>query len=134
MNPVASLPVALALVDDHALFREGVRALLEDPALIHIVGEANNGQELLELLDTGIRPDVVLLDMQMPVLDGLQTTRLLRQQYPNVRVIILSMHDDPALIRLVLADGATAFLSKMVPLAEVRETVLAAAGRVAGVA
>ena len=122
-------PVRLAIVDDHILFRKGLRALLSSYPGIEIVGEAGNGQELLELLDAGMATDVILMDMQMPVLDGLQTTRLLRGQYPAVRVVIISMHDDPSLVQTVLADGASAYLIKNTSPDEVRDAVLAAAGR-----
>ena len=125
----AAAPVRLAIVDDHILFRKGLRALLGTYPGISIVGEAGNGQELLELLDQGMVADVVLMDMQMPVLDGLQTTRLLHGQYPAIRIVIISMHDDPSLVQTVLADGASAYLVKNTSPDEVRNAVLAAAGR-----
>jgi DNA-binding NarL/FixJ family response regulator len=122
-------PVRLAIVDDHILFRKGLRALLSGYAGIEVIGEAGNGQELLEILDQGLRPDVVLMDMQMPVLDGLQTTRLLRTQFPMVKVVIISMHDDPSLVTTVLAEGAHSYLVKNTSPEEMRGAVLAAAGR-----
>ncbi|MBF9236641.1 response regulator transcription factor [Hymenobacter sp. BT683] len=124
---VGSTPVRLAIVDDHILFRKGLRALLSGYAGIEVVCEAGNGQELLELLDQGSRPNVVLMDMQMPILDGLQTTRLLRTQFPGVRVVIISMHDDPSLVSTVLAEGAHSYLVKNTSPEEMRSAVLAAA-------
>jgi DNA-binding NarL/FixJ family response regulator len=131
MNSAASsLPaVRLAIIDDHILFRKGLRALLSGYQGIEVVCEAGNGQELLECLDQGIRPDVALMDMQMPVLDGLQTTRLLRSQFPSVRVVIISMHDDPSLVSTVLADGAHSYLLKNTSPEEMRSAIMAAAGR-----
>ena len=123
----AATPVRLAIVDDHILFRKGLRALLSGYAGIEVVCEAANGQELLELLDQGSVPDVVLMDMQMPVLDGLQTTRLLRIQFPAVRVVIISMHDDPSLVNTVLTEGAHSYLVKNTSPEEMRRAVLAAA-------
>ena len=119
--------VRLAIVDDHILFRKGLLALLSGYAGIEVVCEAGNGQELLECLDQGARPDVVLMDMQMPVLDGLQTTRLLRTQFPEVRVVIISMHDDPSLVSTMLAEGAHSYLVKNTSPDEMRNAVLAAA-------
>ena len=126
--PTPTPPVRLAIVDDHILFRKGLRALLSAYPGIEITGEAGNGQELLELLDAGMVADVILMDMQMPVLDGLQTTRLLRGQYPAIRIVIISMHDDPSLVQTVLADGASAYLIKNTSPEEVRNAILAAAG------
>ena len=126
--PTAPAPsVRLAIVDDHILFRKGLRALLSGYAGIEVVCEAGNGQELLELLDQGMRPNVILMDMQMPILDGLQTTRLLRTQFPGVRVVIISMHDDPSLVSTVLAEGAHSYLVKNTSPEEMRSAVLAAA-------
>lgn len=122
-------PVRLIVVDDHILFRKGLLALLSNYPGIEVVGEAGNGQELLELLDAGTSTDVVLMDMQMPVLDGLQTTRLLRTQFPDVRVVIISMHDDPSLVDMVLAEGATQYLVKNTSPEKLRRAVLTAAGR-----
>ena len=126
MSTVSPVSVQVALADDHGLFREGLRALLESRPGLQVVCEADNGQELLECLDRGARPDVVLLDMQMPVLDGLQTMRLLRGQYPAVRVIILSMHQDAGLVRLLLAEGAHGYLPKTAPIELVHRTILEA--------
>ena len=123
----AAPPVRLAIVDDHILFRKGLRALLSGYAGIEVVCEAGNGQELLELLDQGVRPNVILMDMQMPILDGLQTTRLLRTQFPGVRVVIISMHDDPSLVSTVLTEGAHSYLVKNTSPEEMRSAVLAAA-------
>ena len=121
------IPVRLAIVDDHILFRKGLRALLSGYAGIEVVCEAGNGQELLELLDRGSNPNVILMDMQMPILDGLQTTRLLRTQFPAMRVVIISMHDDPSLVSTVLAEGAHSYLVKNTSPEEMRSAVLAAA-------
>ena len=131
-SPTPTAPAApvvrLAIVDDHILFRKGLRALLSSYAGIEVVCEASNGQEFLELLDQGSTPHVVLMDMQMPILDGLQTTRLLRIQFPAVRVVIISMHDDPSLANSVLAEGAHSYLVKNTSPEEMRSAVLAAAG------
>ena len=126
------VPVRLAIVDDHILFRKGLRALLSGYAGIEVVCEAGNGQELLELLDQGSNPNVILMDMQMPILDGLQTTRLLRTQFPAVRVVIISMHDDPSLVSTVLAEGAHSYLVKNTSPEEMRSAVLAAAAAGSG--
>ena len=126
---MSNQPIRLAVVDDHILFRKGLRALLSGFPGIEVVFEAGDGQELLERLDQGSVPDVILMDLQMPVLDGLQTTRLLRVQYPHVRIIIISMHDEPELIENLLQEGAHGYLLKNASPDEVRSAILKAIGR-----
>lgn len=119
-----SIPaIRLAVVDDHILFRKGLRALISGFPGMEVLFEAGDGQELLERLDQGTIPDVVLMDLQMPVLDGLQTVRLLRAQYPQVRSIIISMHDEPELIDSLRAEGAHGYLLKNASPEEVRRAI-----------
>ncbi len=99
------------IADDHKLFREGLQLVLGNYPHLELVGEAANGQELLQLLARSL-PDVVLLDLTMPVLDGLNTTRLIREQFPTVRVLILTMNNDPALVLHLLEAGANGYLLK----------------------
>ena len=106
------------LVDDHAVLRSGLRALLEQEASVQIVGEAINGQELLDKLpDTPA--DVVLLDMNMPVLDGVATAQRLHTEFPEVRVLMLSMIDQPLRIGQALAAGAHGYVLKNADRAEI---------------
>jgi DNA-binding NarL/FixJ family response regulator len=127
----SSLPIRLAIADDHILFRKGLRALLSGFEEVEVLFEAGDGQELLERLDSFThRPQVVLMDLQMPVLDGLQTTRLLRAQYPNIRIIIISMHDEPELIESLKAEGAHGYLLKNASPEEMRSAIRSAVGRV----
>ncbi|MGY2133314.1 response regulator [Hymenobacter sp. HD11105] len=115
--------IRIAVVDDHLLFRKGLRALVNGFANMEVLFEAGDGQELLERLDFGVVPDVILMDLQMPVLDGLQTVRLLRVQYPYVRVIIISMHDEPELIDNLRTEGAHGYLLKNANPEEVRKAI-----------
>lgn len=115
--------IRVAVVDDHLLFRKGLHALISGFAGMDVLFEAGDGQELLERLDFGVVPDVILMDLQMPVLDGLQTVRLLRVQYPYVRVIIISMHDEPELIENLRNEGAHGYLLKNANPEEVRKAI-----------
>ncbi|QKG58140.1 response regulator transcription factor [Hymenobacter sp. BRD128] len=99
------------LVDDHTIVRDGLRALLTHEPNITIVGEASNGQELLDRLPT-TPADVVLLDANMPVLDGLATTLRLRAEYPQVRVLILSMLAHERYIGQLFDAGASGYVLK----------------------
>jgi DNA-binding NarL/FixJ family response regulator len=101
----------LFLVDDHPLVRSGLRALLSKEPEVDVVGEAANGQELLDQL-LAITCDVVLLDLHMPVLDGLATTLRLVAEYPQVRVLMLSMTDQARSIGQALAAGAHGYILK----------------------
>jgi DNA-binding NarL/FixJ family response regulator len=106
------------LVDDHAVLRSGLRALLGQETSVQIVGEAINGQELLEKLPA-TPADVVLLDMNMPVLDGVATAQRLRTEFPDVRVLMLSMIDQPLRIGQAMAAGAHGYLLKNAERAEI---------------
>ncbi|WP_240737096.1 response regulator transcription factor [Hymenobacter metallicola] len=103
--------IRLFLVDDHAVLRDGLLSLLNDEPTLTVVGEASNGQELLELLPT-TPADVVLLDLHMPGLNGLATTQRLSQEFPNVRVLILSMVENERSIGQVLEAGAHGYVLK----------------------
>ena len=103
--------IRLFLVDDHAILRHGLRTLFEREAALHVVGEAESGEQLLAQLPT-TPCDVVLLDLHMPGLDGLATTRRLRAEFPAVRVLVLSMVDQALAIGPVLEAGALGYILK----------------------
>ncbi len=101
----------MLLAEDHALVRSGIRALLEDLPGIDVVGEAANGREALEFVATH-RPDVVLMDLTMPELNGLDATARIRREFSEVRVLILSMHGDEEYVTQSLRAGANGYLLK----------------------
>ena len=103
--------IRLFIVDDHAVLREGLRQLLAPESDFTIVGEAANGQHLLDQLPT-TPADVVLLDLNMPVLGGLATAERLHAEYPQVRILMLSMVEEPLSIQHALAAGAHGYLLK----------------------
>ncbi|RTQ49299.1 response regulator transcription factor [Hymenobacter gummosus] len=103
--------IRLLLVDDHTIIRDGMQALLADVADLQVVGQARNGRELLDMLvDTPT--DVVLMDLNMPELSGFDTVPLLRQQFPEVRILILSMLDHEKYVHQVLEAGALGYVLK----------------------
>ncbi len=106
--------IKVALVDDEALFRKGLRMLISDMPDIEVVFESSNGIELLETLENGNveRPDIVLLDMNMPKMDGLDTFNAMRQKYSEVHVVILSSHFKKAFVLYMLELGVCSFVSK----------------------
>src|SRR6476620_3709236 len=103
--------IKVAIADDHTLFRTGVKTSLSSRKDIQMVAEAENGMQLLNLLKH-IAPDVVLLDIQMPIMDGLTTLPEIKRLYPDVKVIMLSMHNDHSVITRMMEIGANSYLTK----------------------
>lgn len=103
--------VPTLLADDHILMRAGLRKLLESIAEIEVVGEAGDGLELLAMTETH-RPQLVLMDIAMPGLNGLEATARLTRSHPEIRIIVLSMHQSEEYVRLALRNGAAAYLLK----------------------
>jgi len=111
MKNLDSTVIKVAIADDHALFRTGVKTSLTVRKDIQMVAEAENGMQLLNLLKH-IQPDVVLLDIQMPIMDGLTTLPEIKKLYPEIKVIMLSMHNDHSMITRMMEIGANSYLTK----------------------
>lgn len=105
--------IKVLLVDDHAILREGVCALLSREPDIEVVGEAGDGQEAVELVPR-VRPDVVIMDIVMPRMNGLDATKLIRDRHPDVHVLILSMYDDDEYVVQIIQAGASGYVLKRV--------------------
>ena len=110
-HPPHEGPVRVVVVDDHNLLRVGLRRILDQDPEVEVVAEAGNGEEALALLER-VRPDVVLLDLHMPGLGGLETVRRLRRRHPEVRIIVISVSCQEPYLSTVLEAGAHGFLSK----------------------
>ena len=111
MKNTDETPIKVAIADDHALFRAGVKTALSSKKDIELIAEADNGMQLLHLL-RHIEPDVILLDIQMPIMDGIQTLPEIRKIRPDAKVIILSMHNDHSMISKLMEIGANSYLTK----------------------
>ena len=116
---------AVLLVDDHVVVRQGLKALFADEPDIEVVGEANNGREALALVPD-LQPDVVLMDISMPGLNGIEATRQLRQRYPEIKVVVLSMHANEEYVFQVLQAGASGYVLKQSDSLEVLTAIRAA--------
>lgn len=103
--------IKVAIADDHALFRAGVKTALSVKKDVELIAEADNGMQLINLL-RHIEPDVILLDIQMPIMDGIQTLPEIRKIRPEAKVIILSMHNDHSMISKLMEIGANSYLTK----------------------
>ena|SRR5712691_6688298 len=117
-------PIRVVLADDHTLVRAGIRALLEKLPDVHVVAEASDGREAVHLVTT-TQPDVVLMDIAMPGLNGLEATRRLVKEFPAIRVLILSMHKNEEYVWQALRAGAVGYLLKDADLAELALAITA---------
>jgi DNA-binding NarL/FixJ family response regulator len=103
--------IKVALADDHQIFREGLRSMIENSKNIKVVGEASNGQEILDVIDKK-HPDVVILDVNMPVLNGIEATKQIVKNKTKIKIIALSMHSDKRFVAEMLGAGAKGYLLK----------------------
>lgn len=106
------MPLQIAIVDDHALFRKGLARLLADGPEFEVLFEAENGAALMDRLATGPFPDVILLDISMPVMDGITALKAIRQAKLEAKVLMLTMNQDDAMILHVMELGANGYLLK----------------------
>jgi two-component system, NarL family, response regulator DegU len=103
--------IRIAIADDHALFRRGMVSLLKSIPDFEVVFEAANGQELVDNIPE-IMPDVVIMDLKMPVMDGIKATELIRNTWPSVNVIVISMHDEDQFVTHLMELGANGYILK----------------------
>src|SRR4051812_18732760 len=113
MNKDNSDKIKILITDDHMVFRTGVKTSLAQFRDIEVIGEAENGKQLLNLLRV-LEPDVILLDIQMPVMDGIATLPEVKKISPNAKVVMLTMNDDIAMISKLMEIGANSYLIKTV--------------------
>jgi len=116
--------IRVLIVDDHTLVRDGIRALLALVADIEVVGEASNGKEALEKTKE-LSPDVVLMDLAMPVMGGLEATRRIRREYAQVKVLALTQYDDSEYVVPIIQAGARGFVTKMGAFSELTAAIQA---------
>ena len=108
------MKIKIIIADDHQLFIDGIKSILSKELEMSIIGEANNGFELIQLLEKGATPNIILTDIRMPVMNGISATKIIFQEYPNIPVLALSMFDQEIDIIEMLEAGAKGYVTKNV--------------------
>jgi DNA-binding NarL/FixJ family response regulator len=117
-----NLPISVVIADDHEIFRDGFRAMLKKYPETKLIGEAENGKELIEIAGK-LKPQVIFTDIKMPVMDGIEATKFLVKNNPEVNIIALSMFDEDTLIMEMLEAGAKGYLLKNAQKDEIIEAI-----------
>ncbi len=116
--------IKVLIADDHEIFRDGLKLMLSAAEKLDLVGEAANGKELLKLIES-TQPDVVITDIKMPIMDGVEATKHIKEHHPSIEIIALSMFDDEELILEMLDAGAKGYLLKNSDKFEITDAVAA---------
>ncbi|XGV96429.1 MAG: response regulator [Leptolyngbya sp. BL-A-14] len=114
--------IRLLLIDDQDLIRRGMKALLKSDDTLQVVGEAANGQDAIALVGS-LTPDVVLMDVRMPIMDGVAATKEICQQFPGVKILVLTTFDDQEYVTQALQNGASGYLLKDTPFDELVQAI-----------
>src|SRR6478672_5444675 len=120
----AELVIKVALADDHKIFRDGIKMALKGKEYLKILWEAEDGKDLMHKMQIK-KPDVLLMDIRMPEIDGINAIPLLRKEYEDVKIIVLTMYDDQEMISKMMEMGANAYLTKTTDPEEIYQAILA---------
>lgn len=116
--------IKIAIADDYKIFRDGLKVGLLNDENLEVVLEADNGEDLLSGFDKNI-PDVVLMDLKMPIMDGMEATKLIKKKYGTVKVLVVTMYDDDKFIIHLMENGANGYLLKNADAAEIKKSIYA---------
>ncbi len=115
--------ILLGMADDHKIYRDGLRAALKEKDYLQVVWEVEDGNDLMHKLSVKM-PDVLLMDARIPNADGIHAIARIRKEYPEIRIIVLTMYDEPQLVNRMMEMGANAFLTKMADPEEINQAIL----------
>lgn len=118
------MPIRILIADDHQILRAGLRSLLNAAPNFEVIGEATNGLEAIEATEK-LQPDILLMDIAMPVMDGLEATRHISKRMPEVRILILTMHEDNAILKEIMNSGASGYIIKRAAESELVDAIYA---------
>ncbi len=119
----AQQEIRVAIADDHKIFRDGIRMALKDKSYLKILWEAEDGKDLMHKLEIK-QPDILLMDIRMPEVDGINAIGMIRKEYENVKIIVLTMYDDQEMITKMMEMGANAYLTKTTDPEEIYQAIL----------
>lgn len=111
MDKLNTCKIKICIVDDHELFRIGMRSILNDIPNIKIIYEASNGIELLKKIETNL-PDIIFMDINMPILNGIETTSIIREKYPNIKIIVLTAYNEASCFKKMVNMRIQGFINK----------------------
>lgn len=120
---MAGQQIKVAIADDHKIFRDGIRMALKDREFLNVVWEAEDGKDLMHKLKLKL-PDVILMDIRMPEIDGINAIGLIRKEYESIKIIVLTMYDDQEMITKMMEMGANAYLTKTTDPDEIYQAIL----------
>jgi len=120
--------IKIMIADDHQLLIDGIRSALANIADFAFIGEALNGYQVLEQLEAGLKPDIILMDINMPKLDGLDCTKQVSRKYPDIWIIALSQFDEKRFVKRMLKNGASGYLLKDASKEEIEKAIRTVAG------
>jgi DNA-binding NarL/FixJ family response regulator len=116
--------IRLAIADDYKIFREGLKVGLSSDENLEVMMEADNGEELLKAMETEL-PDVIIMDLKMPIMDGMEATKAVRKKHPGVKVLVVTMYEDDKFIIHLMENGANGYLLKNAEPDEIRKSIYA---------
>ncbi|MBP9102857.1 MAG: response regulator transcription factor [Chitinophagaceae bacterium] len=114
--------IKIAIADDYKIYRDGLKVALSTDENLKVIFEADNGEELMKGLET-ISPDVIIMDLKMPIMDGMEATKEVRKKYPSIKVLVVTMYDDDKFIIHLMENGANGYLLKNTEPDEIRKSI-----------
>jgi len=116
--------IKIAIADDYKIFRDGLKVGLSNDENLSVITEADNGEDLMKELEIH-SPDVILMDLKMPIMDGMEATKAIRKKYPSIKVLVVTMYDDDKFIIHLMENGANGYLLKNAEPEEIRKSIYA---------
>jgi DNA-binding NarL/FixJ family response regulator len=116
--------IKIAIADDYKIFREGLKVSLGQDDNMQIILEADNGEDLIKAIESN-QPDVIIMDLKMPIMDGMEATQLVRKKYPGIKILVVSMYEDDKFIIHLMEIGANGYLLKNAEPDEIRKAIYA---------